>query len=394
MKIYAIDWATKKDLTVYDGKKVKSIANTLDEFDKFLDMIGGGAIGVETKSSTKVMPPSKENKPGGERNRLLDRKSNSLNAFPSILLFEEGGADMQKLKAYRAGHKVLTIPGKKIRDYRVSLNEEKSDEKDAELIYKYFIKEGGGARENLTKGSRKSMPPSSLVFQEYEKEGGSAKAMMTKSSNDKLPSSFRLFHELDADIAEVKILFREHEDLKETMVREKNKLFAFSNKYKLANVASNQGEKIIFSKKASIKEKEKQLGIIKLILKDKVKKFPIWKEYLKDIKGVGPVIAAGLIGEIGNKTFDSKESIKHYSGIMPRAEGYNFNRKLKVILFQFIEGVVKHKTPKWREMYDSIKAFYADKHEDWSKGKCNNFAKKFVESKFIVEYWKKRKEII
>lgn len=342
MKIYAIDWATKKDLTVYDGKKVKSISNTIEEFDKFIDKLGGSATNIVTKSSISKQPPS-------------------------ILLFEEGGADMQKLKAYRAGHKVLTIPGKKIRDYRVSLGEEKSDEKDAELIYKYFMKESGG----------------------------SAKSLMSKNAKISLPPSpFRLFQELDADIAEVKILFREHEDSKQNMVREKNKLFAFSNKYKLANVASNQGEKIILSKKASIKEKEKQLGIIKLILKDKVKKFPIWKKYLKDIKGIGPVIASGLIGEIGNKTFDSKESIKHYSGIMPRAEGYSFNRKLKAILFQFIEGVIKFKTPKWREMYDSIKAYYTDKHEDWSKGKCNDFAKKFVESKFIVEYWKKQKEII
>jgi len=340
MKIYAIDWATKKDLTVFDGKKVKSMSNTIEEFDKFLDKIGGSARKALTKSSADSMPSP-------------------------ILLFEEGGADMQKLKAYRAGMTILTIPGKKIRDYRESLGEEKSDEKDAELIYRFYMMERGGAIE-----------------------------AETKSSRDDLPSSFRLFQELDADIAEVKILFREHEDLKQTMVREKNKLFAFSNKYKLANVASNQGEKIILSKKASIKEKEKQLALIKLILKDKVKKFPIWKEFLKDIKGVGPVIAAGLIGEIGNKTFDSKEGIKHYAGIMPRAEGYNFNRKLKVILFQFLEGVIKHKTPKWREMYDSIKAFYADKHDDWSKGKCNNFAKKFVESKFIVEYWKKHKELI
>jgi len=340
MKIYAIDWATKKDLTVFDGKKVKSMSNTIDEFDKFLDKIGGSANRPVTISSKNRLPSP-------------------------ILLFEEGGADMQKLKAFRAGYEVLTVPGKKIRDYRESLGEEKSDEKDAELIYRF-----------------------------YEKEGGGAIKTVTKSSNPGLPSPFRLFKELDADIAEVKILFREHEDLKQTMVREKNKLFAFSNKYKLANVASNQGEKIMLSKKASIKEKEKQLEIIKLILKDKVKKFPIWKKFLKDIKGVGPVIAAGLIGEIGNKTFDSKESIKHYSGIMPRAEGHNFNRKLKVILYQFLEGVIKHKTPKWREMYDSIKAFYADKHEDWSKGKCNNFAKKFVESKFIIEYWKKQKELI
>jgi len=58
MKVYAIDWATKKDLTVYDGKKVKSIANTLDEFDKFLDYIGGSAISKMTRKSSMIsLPP-------------------------------------------------------------------------------------------------------------------------------------------------------------------------------------------------------------------------------------------------------------------------------------------------------------------------------------------------
>jgi len=340
MKIYAVDWATKKDFTVYDGKKVKHIANVDESQDKFLNGIEEGAMVNLTKGSIDYMP------------------------LPTLLL-EEGGADTFKLKAFRAGFRVLTIPGKKIKDYRDSLSEEKSDEKDAELIYKF-----------------------------YESERGSANGKMTKGSIPFLPPSFLLFQEMDADIAEVKILFREHEDLKQTMVREKNKLFAFEKKYQLANVASNQGKKIMLSKKASIKEKEKQLIIIKAILKDKVKRFPIWNKHLADIKGVGPVIAAGLIGEIGNKTFDSKESIKHYAGIIPRSESTNFNRYLKVTLYQFLECVIKLKTPKWREMYDSIKAYYADKHVDWSKGKCNNFAKKFVESKFIAEYWRKQKELI
>ena len=112
-KIYAIDWATKKNFAVFDGKKTKSIANTIKEFDKFLDKIGGSAAGRLTKSSINSMPSP-------------------------ILLFEEGGADMQKLKAFRAGYEVLTIPGKKIRDYRESIGEEKTDEKDAELIYRFY----------------------------------------------------------------------------------------------------------------------------------------------------------------------------------------------------------------------------------------------------------------
>jgi len=97
MKIYAIDWATKKDLAVYDGKKVKSIANTLDEFDKFLEKIGGSAIGVQTKSSKKVVPSSKENKPGGSaKNKLTKSSKKTLPSPHNLIKIKEKKDEIQK----------------------------------------------------------------------------------------------------------------------------------------------------------------------------------------------------------------------------------------------------------------------------------------------------------
>ena len=69
----------------------------------------------------------------------------------------------------------------------------------------------------------------------------------------------------------------------------------------------------------------------------------------------------------------------------------DYNRYIKVVLFQFAEGIIKARTPKWRELYDNMKIFYQKKHEDWSKGKINNYAKKFIETKFLCEFWNKWK---
>jgi hypothetical protein len=111
MRIFAFDWATKKALTVYDGKKVKTIPNSIDSFQEFLADFG------EEKD---------------------------------IMLFEFGGGDIFKIMAYRAGHAIMKVPGKKVKDYRDSKAEEKSDETDAKLIFDLFMDEcGGSAIENL-----------------------------------------------------------------------------------------------------------------------------------------------------------------------------------------------------------------------------------------------------
>lgn len=342
MRILSFDWATKKALTVYDSKtgKLKDIPNSIEEFQKFLKKL-------------------KE---------------------PVIMLIEFGGADTFKIMAFRAGHTILQVPGKKIKDYRVSKGLAKED--DARIIYDFYMENnGGGAMRKLSKSIRYPVSSSS------ENNRGSAIEEL-RNSTPSMPSLFYLFQEQDANIAEIKILFREHEDLKKEMVREKLRRFAFAMKFKIAQVADDRVKKMLFHKDVAIVAKEREIDQLKKVLEKKVKQFDIWENYLKDIKAVGPVIASGLIGELGSRQFDSDESLKHYAGMVPKNEFHDYNRYVKVILYQFTEGVIKHKTPIWRELYDNMKIFYAEKHADWSKGNINNYAKKFIETKFLIEFWK------
>lgn len=96
--LYAIDWAVKKKLQIYDIQKdkLKSIPATLGAFEKFL----------HNKKETQFY-------------------------------FEEGGGDSFKLQAERAGHEVFTIPGKQIKGYRDELRFAKSDTVDAVILGKF-----------------------------------------------------------------------------------------------------------------------------------------------------------------------------------------------------------------------------------------------------------------
>lgn len=325
------------------------------------------------------------------------------------MLFEFGGGDTFKIMAFRAGHTVLQVSGKKIKDYRDAKGLIKDDVIDAKAIYDFYMEnggkvvidemrnssdsvrlpsanKGGGASLSVSKNIKAILPSSTKI-----KKGGSAMAYV-KNSVRFLPSPFYLFQESDADIAEIKILFRAHEDLKKEMVREKLKRIAFGMKFKIAQVADDRVKKILFQKDASIVAKEKELEQLKKVLEKKVMQFDVWIKYLKNIKAVGPVIAAGLIGELGGKYFDTDESLKHYCGMVAKKEFHDYNRFVKGVLYQFAEQVIRQTTPNWRELYDNMKVFYAGKHADWSKGKVNNYAKKFIETKFLIEFWGKWRE--
>lgn len=276
---------------------------------------------------------------------------------PVTMLFEAGGGDTLKIMAFRAGHTVLTVPGIKVKEYRDRSDKIKSDEIDPKTLFEFYEEEG--------------------AVSAVHKLGRSC------------PPSFYPFTEHDASIASLKILFRSHEDMKKEMVREKLKLIAFRRRYELVNVDAAAIEKFSEHKKTSIEAKEKDLALMKKELAKKVPEFPIWRNYLQTIKGCGATIAAGMIAELGGRTFDNDESVKHYAGMIPRAASKTFNRYLKVTLFQFAECIIKARTPLWRPFYDDMKKYYLDRHPDWRPGKVDAYAKKLVETKFLLEFWKK-----
>lgn len=346
MKILSFDWATKKSLTVFDpgSGKTKQISNSIAAFEKFLAA-------------------------------LKD---------PAIILFEFGGGDTFKIMAYRSGHKVLQIPGKKIKDYRDSKGMDKSDQVDAQIIYDFFMENEGKAAIRFLRNSK---PVMRLPSSNKKGRGSAGKAM--RNSSQPLPSPFSLFQESNAKIAEIKILFRTHEDLKKSMVQEKNKLFAFDLQFKIARISDDRIEKIRTQKKTSIAAKEKELETLKKILEKKIEGFEIWTMHYKQTRGIGPVIMAGLIGELGGRQFEDDSNLKNYAGMVSKSDHHSYNRHVKVILFQFAESAIKHRIPGWRDLYDNMKIYYSKKHQNWKPGKINNYAKKFIETKFLIEFWHK-----
>jgi len=308
--MYAIDWAVRKELRVYDVKKekVKTISSTVPEFAKFLTSI----------------------------------------KKPTNFYFEEGGGDSFKLLARRKGHEVHTILGKKTKEYRDNLGVEKSDEADAVII-----------------------------------------GQMAKSQ----PDEFYQFRELDEVTARISILFKERADTEENLVRQKNKLFALKNRLELINLDGYK-DKVIERKQDIIDALEKEFELQTKLLGKEVEKHPAWTNYLKDIKGVGAAVGAGLIARIKRASrFTDKYSLRHFAGMIQKKGNQQFDHKLKRTLYHFTEEIIKQRTPVWRELYDNIKEFYKGKHPDWSKGKVNNFAKKFVQTKFLDSVFEKMIEI-
>lgn len=309
MKIYAVDWATKKDLAITkDGQEVKFIPATIEGFSKLL---------------------------------------NSLDGKKYQFYFEEGGGDSFKLLADKNGYKVFTIPGKLVNDKREESGIEKNDENDVKIIF--------------------AMVESDLGL-------------------------FREFALLDIITAKICVLFKIRSDTEQNLVRAKNRLFSLNKRLELLDLGKDK-EKLMEKEREVIKRLEGKFTLQTNSLEKLVEKHSLWINYLKNEKGIGAVVAGGLIAGIKRASrFEDKYSLRHYAGMVAKKGDQTFNHNLKRTLYFFIEGIIKARTPIWRDLYDKIKIYYAEKHSDWKKGKIDNYAKKFVQTKFLDELYKKMVE--
>jgi len=288
------------------------------------------------KGKSKTMTPSVE-----EFSKFLD-KIEGKNSF----YFEEGGGDSFKLLTRRKGHKVFTLPGIRTKECREGLKLPKTDENDA-IAMKLLIKE--------------------------------------------YPEDFYEFKELDETTARVSIIFKERADTEKVMVATKLRLFALKNRLELVNLDGYE-EVAMEKKEAIIQALEEDFELQTKLLQIEVRKHPVWKEYLKGIKGVGPAVAGGLIAGIKRASrFDDKYALRKYAGMVTKKGNQKFNHQLKRALFHFSEEIIRQNTPIWRELYDDMKIYYAEKHPDWKKGRVNNYAKKFVQTKFLGELYEEIK---
>jgi len=292
---------------------------------------------LENKKS-KTMTPSVM-----EFSKFLDEieKENSF-------YFEEGGGDSFKLLAKRRGHQVFTLPGIRTKECREGLKLPKTDENDASAI-KILIKE--------------------------------------------TPGDFYEFKELDEMTARISIIFKERADTEKIMVATKLRLFALKNRLELINLNGYEKE-AVEKKEAVIQALQEDFELQTKLLQAEVRKHPVWEDYLKWIKGVGPAVAGGLIAGIKRASrFRDKYALRGYAGMVTKKGNQKFNHQLKRALFHFAEQVIRQNTPIWRKLYDDMKVFYGSKHPDWSKGRVNNYSKKFIETRFLNELFEEMKMV-
>jgi len=261
---------------------------------------------------------------------------------------EEGGGDTFKLLALKHGHKVFTTPGKKVHDFRVELKIQKTDESDVKVI-----------------GSLSKEQPQE--FYEYQED-------------DKLT-------------LRICILSREYNKLVKDSTRKKNQLHAFRNKMELL-ISEKAVAKIIGKRKTTIEALGKEINLISGQLLKLVEKHPLWINLLSGIKGVGAVTAGGIIGSIRRfSRFTSKYSLRHFAGMRTKKDNPDYNRYLKQALYNFADQIIRNRTQPWRKLYDDMKVYYKKRHTDWRPAKVGAFAKKFVQTKFLDEMWKRGIEV-
>lgn len=120
-----------------------------------------------------------------------------------------------------------------------------------------------------------------------------------------------------------------------------------------------------------------QLALEKNIVLELKKELPEYKAYLwlRTVKGIGPVLSAGLIGWIGDiGKFDNVSKLWAFSGLAPgqkrkAGEKSNWNSSLKTHCWKIGESFVKNKGY-YRDKYVEFKKQDQEKHQTPVCEKC------------------------
>lgn len=130
-----------------------------------------------------------------------------------------------------------------------------------------------------------------------------------------------------------------------------------------------------------------------------VKSHPMYP-WFKEVKGIGPVFAAGLIATIDIAQADHVSSIWKYAGLAPgqgRKKGVklDYNPFLKTLCWKISNGFIKTKG-KYRDIYDTSKLYYQAKFPNevkegnrvkYTKGHIHAMSLRRTVKLFLSDYW-------
>lgn len=142
---------------------------------------------------------------------------------------------------------------------------------------------------------------------------------------------------------------------------------------------------------------------VKKALKDHV----MWK-WLEDVKGIGPILAGGLLSTIEIEKADHASSVWKYAGLSvnpetgrgerrKKGEKISWNPFLKTVTWKIGESFVKVKG-EYRQIYDTSKEFYQKKFPEevkekdskrvlYTKGHIHAMSKRRSVKLFLSHFW-------
>ena len=126
---------------------------------------------------------------------------------------------------------------------------------------------------------------------------------------------------------------------------------------------------------------------------------PLRKEFLGKVKGIGPILASGLIAWLSNPILkaDYVSQIWSYCGLAPgqerkKGKKVNYNPRLKTFCWKIGQSFIKFKCF-GRELYKKFREQIERREPKWSKLHHHNYARRKVVKLFIASLWQKWREM-
>jgi hypothetical protein len=123
------------------------------------------------------------------------------------------------------------------------------------------------------------------------------------------------------------------------------------------------------------------------------KEHPLRKKYLNHVKGIGGVLASGLIAWLSEPMLKANyvSQVWSYCGLTPdsvrkKNEKLKYNPKLKTFCWKIGQSFIKFDCF-GKKLYDDFKEQAKQKHPDWSKLHLHNYARRKVVKIFIASVW-------
>lgn len=341
--IIAIDWSHTKNLTTFDGTKIR--LETSIELCKRLAKIGGESKDA-AQSSTGIQPLIK-NGIGGESTSEI--QSTPAPQPPSVVL--EQGCPMSLI--YRlTSHKIVVylISNRATEDYRKQHSLEKTDENDAKIIYE--LANNGAFLQSISPDDKFLQMHD--IYHQYCRYQKARVAMqnMKKAHLRAYSGDGESKHHLNS-----KIPVHPSPDL---------------SPYDIAIDVLQAREKTLIKR---LEETAKGLPLFEMGGESTFSVHSNLRVQPPTIKGLGQRLWWGIIVTANPANFKCLSAYLRFCGLTGDViKTHKYNRHARMLYRLLAEETMKLRDPKFRAIYDECKVSIAHNHPDYTKGHIHNAA--------------------